>query len=63
MNKAANSAKIGDSGKDFPNIGGGYREIGIAAVVAALRCQHMPAPDDERVTPHAPDPSYPDRVR
>jgi hypothetical protein len=63
MIKASNSSKIGNSGKDFPSIGGRYREIGIAAVVAALRCQNMPAPDDERVTGHTPDPSYSDRAR
>ena len=38
--------------KDSPSRGGGYREIGIAAVAAAVRCQHMPVPDDERVVKH-----------
>lgn len=61
MSKAANSSKIGNSGKDF--LGGGYREIGIAAVAAALRCQHMPVPDDERVAPRITDPSLYDRAR
>lgn len=66
MSKAASSSKIGNSGKDFlslGSLGGGYREIGIAAVVAALRCQHMPVPDDERDAPHGYAPSSPDRAR
>ena len=63
MSKAANSSKIGNSGKDFLGFGGVYREIGIAAVAAAVRCQHMPVPDDERVASRAPAASYPDRAR
>jgi hypothetical protein len=63
MSKAANPTKIGNSGKDFLGFGGGYREIGIAAVAAALRCQNMPVPDDERVAPRITDPSLSDRTR
>lgn len=63
MSKAANSSKIGNGGKDFLGLGGGYREIGIAAVAAALRCQHMPVPDDERVAPRITSPSFSDRKR
>lgn len=63
MSKLANPAKIASSGKEFPGRGAGYRDIGIAAVAAALRCQHLPAPEDERVASYAPHPSHPDRVR
>lgn len=63
MSKAANSSKIGNSGNDFLGLGGGYREIGIAAVAAALRCQHMPVPEDERVAPRVPGSSHSDRTR
>ena len=44
MTKPSNSSKAANkSAKDyFP--GAGYREIGIAAVAAAVRCQHMAGP-------------------
>lgn len=61
MNKS-NSSKAGNgSSKDyFP--GAGYREIGIAAVAAAVRCQHMAGTDDERSVGHTHDPARTDRL-
>jgi hypothetical protein len=35
--------------KDYPLSTEGYHDIGIPAVAAALRCEHMSAPADERV--------------
>lgn len=34
--------------KDYPTSTEGYHDIGIPAVAAALYCEQMPAPDDER---------------
>lgn len=49
MTKTANSSKAANkSAQDYCAVGVGYREIGIAAVAAALRCQRMAAPEDER---------------
>jgi hypothetical protein len=63
MKKGAMASKATTSnGKDFPGMGGGYREIGIAAVAAALRCQHMAAPEDEHAKNYAHDSSLSDRL-
>jgi hypothetical protein len=62
MSKTANSSKVANNVKSFPELGPGYREIGIAAVAAALRCQQLPAPDDERAGANAHDPSLTDRL-
>ena len=42
--------------------GAGYREIGIAAVAAAVRCQHMAGPDDERPADRTHNPARTDRL-
>ena len=34
--------------KDYPLSAEGYHEVGMRAVAAALCCEHMPAPTDER---------------
>lgn len=48
MTKPTNSSKAANnSTRDFPARGAGYREIGIAAVAAAVRCQNKTQPDDE----------------
>jgi hypothetical protein len=48
MTKSSNSSKAAShNAKDFPALGAGYREIGIAAVAAAVRCQHMGARNEE----------------
>lgn len=47
MTESSNSSRAArNSGKDFPAISAGYREIGIAAVAAAVRCQHMGGHND-----------------
>ncbi len=49
MTESSNSSKAAsNSAKDFPALSAGYREIGIAAVAAAVRCQHMGGHNDER---------------
>jgi hypothetical protein len=48
--------------KDYPTSHAYYREIGIAAVAAALCCEHMPAPNDERADKHAHESSWTDRL-
>lgn len=49
MIKSGNSSSAASqSAKDYSAAGAGYRQIGIAAVAAAVRCQQMAAPDDER---------------
>ena len=49
MTKPANSPKAANnSAKELPALGAGYRQIGIAAVAAAVRCQQMALPNDER---------------
>ncbi len=64
MTKPSNSSKAANtSAKDFPAVGAGYREIGIAAVAAAVRCQHMAGTDDKRSVGHAHDPARNDRRR
>ena len=61
MNKSNSSNAAHGSSKDyFP--GAGYREIGIAAVAAAVRCQHMAGTDDERSAGHTHDPAGTDRL-
>ncbi|MBL8585126.1 MAG: hypothetical protein JNM23_00195 [Bradyrhizobiaceae bacterium] len=47
MTKSSNPSKASHSAKDFPALGTGYREIGIAAVAAAVRCQHMGGHNEE----------------
>jgi hypothetical protein len=48
MTESSNSSKAAsNSAKDFPALSAGYREIGIAAVAAAVRCQHMGGHHDE----------------
>ena len=47
MTKTANSSiPANKNAKDFPELSAFYREIGIAAVAAAVRYQRMPASDD-----------------
>jgi hypothetical protein len=61
MTKTANASKTpAKNGKDFPDRGPGYREIGIAAVAAALHCQHMHAQHDDHAA-EAPDSAHADR--
>ena len=56
MTKSANSSNAANHSKqDYSAAGVGYREIGIAAVAAAVRCQHMALPDDERTDLHPHD--------
>ena len=56
MTKSANSSNAANHSKqDYSAAGVGYREIGIAAVAAAVRCQQMAVPDDERGGLHAYD--------
>jgi hypothetical protein len=63
MTKPSKSAKVADNRtKDFPAPGAGYREIGIAAVAAAVRCQHMAGPDDERPADRTHNPARTDRL-
>lgn len=52
MTTGAKAAKASSSNaKDFPGLrAGSYREIGIPAVAAAVRCQRMAPPDDERAS-------------
>jgi hypothetical protein len=52
------SATANKNAKDSPAIFACFREIGIPAVAAALRCQHMPASDDERAAGHAHDTTH-----
>ena len=40
--------------KDYPTSTEGYHDIGIPAVVAALCCEQMPSPADERDDKHPP---------
>lgn len=48
MTKSSKPSKAASySAKDFPALGTGYREIGIAAVAAAVRCQHMGGHNEE----------------
>jgi hypothetical protein len=47
--------------KDYPASTEGYHEISIPAVAAALCCEQMPAPTDERADKHAHEPSWTDR--
>jgi hypothetical protein len=48
MTESSNSSKAAsNSAKDFPALSAGYREIGIAAVAAAVRCQHMGGHNDD----------------
>ena len=51
--KSSNAAT--HSAKDYSAAGVGYRRIGIAAVAAAVRCQQMAVPDDERGGLHSYD--------
>jgi len=44
--------------KDYPLSTEGYREVGIPAVAAALYCEHMPPPADERVEKQAHELSW-----
>ena len=44
--------------KDYPTSTEGYHEIGIPAVAAALRYEHMPASDDERDDKHTHEPPW-----
>ncbi|MEZ5891070.1 MAG: hypothetical protein R3D52_13000 [Xanthobacteraceae bacterium] len=47
MTESSNSSKAArSSAKDFPVLSAGYREIGIAAVAAAVRYQHMGGHND-----------------
>ena len=63
MTKTSDSSTTANkNAKDFPAFFACFREIGIPAVAAALRCQHMPAPDDERAAGHAHDTSWTDRL-
>ena len=63
MTKTSNSSTTANkNAKDFPAFCACYREIGIRADAAALCCQHMAAPDDERAASHAHDPSWTDRL-
>lgn len=49
MTKSSKPSKAASySAKDFPTLGTGYREIGIAAVAAAVRCQHMGGHNEEK---------------
>ncbi len=49
MTKSSKPSKAASySAKDFPALGTGYREIGIAAVAAAVRCQHMGGHNEEK---------------
>ncbi|MGB8525339.1 MAG: hypothetical protein WCD75_00545 [Rhodoplanes sp.] len=51
MTESSNSSKAAsNSAKDFPALGAGYREIGIAAVAAAVRCQHLGGHADEHAS-------------
>jgi hypothetical protein len=47
MTESSNSKAARYSAKDFPALSAGYREIGIAAVAAAVRCQHMGGHNDD----------------
>jgi hypothetical protein len=44
--------------KDYPLSTEGYREVGIPAVAAALYCEHMQPPADERVDKQAHELSW-----
>jgi len=44
--------------RDYPLSTGGFHDIGIPAVAAALRCEHMPAPADECVDKQAHELSW-----
>ena len=44
--------------KDYPTSTEGYHEIGIPAVAAALCCEQMSAPDDERDDKDAHQPPW-----
>ena len=49
MTKTANSSiPANKNAKDFPELSSFSREIGIAAVAAAVRYQRMPASDDNK---------------
>ena len=48
--------------KDYPTSTEDYHEISFPAVAAALCCEHMPAPADERADEHAHQPSWTDRL-
>jgi hypothetical protein len=63
MTKPAKSPKAANnSAKDLPTLGAGFREIGIAAVAAAVRCQRMALPDDERTAARVHDSGPADRL-
>jgi hypothetical protein len=47
--------------KDYPTSTEGFHEISIPAVAAALCCEQMQVPDDERADKHAHEPSWTDR--
>jgi len=44
--------------KDYPFSTEGYRDVGIPAVAAALCCEHMSPPADERVDKQAHELSW-----
>ena len=46
--------------RDYPLSTEGFHDIGIPAVAAALRCEHMPAPADECDESQAHEPLWMD---
>jgi hypothetical protein len=62
MTKTSDSSTTANKNAKDPAFFACFREIGIPAVAAALRCQHMPAPDDERAAIDAHDTSWTDRL-
>jgi len=56
MERSATSAAkiVYDHIKDYPTSTEGFHDIGIPVVAAALRCEHMPAPEDERADERPP---------
>jgi hypothetical protein len=62
MIQISNSAVTANkNAKEYPAFAC-YREIGIAAVAAALCCEHMPVPNDERAAKYVREPSWSDRL-
>jgi len=63
MIQISNSAATANkNAKEYPTLDECYREIGIAAVAAALCCEHMPVPNDERATKYLREPSWGNRL-
>ena len=62
MIQISNSAATANkNAEEYPTLAC-YREIGIAAVAAALCCEHMPVRKDERAAKYLREPSCNDRL-